>query len=75
MTRTAFVKNVARDAALVEAALAGRPIELLGMQLGMSPDELFVSHPRWLKRQSASYREQVVDAVIKLQDEALTCAH
>lgn len=70
--RKSYPKNVQRDAALVEAAMAGRPLELLAMRLGMSPDELFVWHPRRLKRQSNKYREQVVEAVIALQDKVLS---
>lgn len=40
----------------------------LAMGLGLSPDEAFVHHPRWLRRQSQSYRDEVVAGVIALQD-------
>ena len=69
--RHSFLKDVTRDATIVEAKMADRPVYLLASGLGMTPDEIFVRHPKWLARQSQDYREQVVEAVIALQDKIL----
>ncbi len=69
--RRSFTKNVQRDAALVEAAMRDSHIPL-AIGLGMTPNEALVYHPKWLSRQPFAYREQVVQAVIELQDKMLT---
>lgn len=68
--KKAWKKDTERDATLVEAAMAGYLVPL-AIGMGLTPDEAFVHHPAWLKRQSKEYRDKVVEAVIILQDKML----
>lgn len=65
--RKRFEQNIARDAVLVHAAMHGL-FEPAAFGLGLSPDEAFVHHPKWLKRQGDAYLRAVASEVAKMGD-------
>lgn len=61
-----FQQDVERDAVLVHAAMRGLVVPA-AIRLGLEPDDAFVRHPEWLRRQPVAYIKRVADRVTKME--------
>jgi len=56
-----------RDAVLTDARMHGM-YELAAIGRGLTPDEAFVSYPKWAAKWPREYREQIAEVIIKMDE-------